>query len=170
MRQALKLFAVILGLTSISVACVLAADDAESVRNVVAGFVTAWNHHDMDQFGKLFALDADFVNVTGVRMKGRHEIQMHHAWSHGAIPQTTPVPGTSPANYGIFKNSTMKFNAVDVRFLRNDTALAHVSWQLSGDNRTATPRHGAFLFVLTQGRDGWQIAAAQNTEINRTVK
>jgi hypothetical protein len=46
--------------------CVLAApNDAKDVRNVVAGFATAWNHHDLDAFGKLFAPDADFVNVAG---------------------------------------------------------------------------------------------------------
>ncbi|HZC25176.1 MAG TPA: SgcJ/EcaC family oxidoreductase, partial [Candidatus Binatia bacterium] len=145
------------------------ADDA-GVRNVVAGFATAWNNHDMDSFGKLFALDADFVNVTGILMKGRHEIQSHHAWSHGTIPESTRVPQTRPKNYGIFKNSAMKFDTIDVRFLRNDVALAHVDWQLSNDARTSTPRRGVFLFVLNRGKEGWQIAAAQNTEINRTVK
>ena len=151
--------------------CALAAPtDEASVRNVVAGFATAWNNHDMDSFGKLFAPDADFVNVTGILMKGRHEIQSHHAWSHGAIPESTHVPQTLPKNYGIFKNSTMKFDTMDVRFLRKDVALAHVNWQLFGDARTSIPRRGVFLFVLNRGKDGWQIAAAQNTEINRAVK
>ena len=140
------------------------------VRNVVAGFATAWNKHDMDSFGKLFAPDADFVNVTGILMKGREEIQGHHAWSHGAIPESTRVPQTLPKNYGIFKNSTMKFDTIDVRFLREDVALARVNWQLFGDARTSTPRRGVFLFVRTGGKPGWQIAAAQNTEINRSVK
>ncbi|HET9743361.1 MAG TPA: SgcJ/EcaC family oxidoreductase [Terriglobales bacterium] len=124
----------------------------------------------MDGFGRLFAPDADFVNVAGAPMKGRQDIQTHHAWSHGAIPQTTQVAGANPANYGIFKNSTVKFDDVDVRFLREDVAIAHVSWHLFGDRRTSTPRHGVFLFVLTRAKEGWQIATAQNTEINRIVK
>ena len=147
-----------------------APTDEVGVRNVVSGFATAWNNHDMDSFGKLFVPDADFVNVAGIVMKGRQEIQNHHAWSHGAIPESTHVPQTLPKNYGIFKKSTMKFDTIDVRFLRDDVALAHVNWQLSGDARTSTPRHGVFLFVLTRGNQGWQIAGAQNTEINRTVK
>jgi hypothetical protein len=72
--------------------------------------------------------------------------------------------------YGIFKNSVMKFQRIDVRFLGNDVAIARVNWELQGDARTQNPRHGTFMFVLTRQNVGWLIAAAQNTEINRTVK
>lgn len=147
-----------------------APNELEDVGKVVNGFAAAWNRHDMEAFGKLFALDADFVNVAGAIMKGRHDIQIHHAWAHGAVSEATQIPGTHVANYGIFKNSTMKFDAVDVRVLAKDVAIAHVKWQLFGDARSSTPRQGIFIFVLTRGTEGWQIAAAQNTEINRTVK
>lgn len=143
--------------------------DADAVRNTVAEFATAWNHHDMDAFGKIFALDADFVNVGGTRWVGRQEIQLHHAYSHGAIPVDS-IPGANPRYYGIFSHSTMKFNHIDVRFLRNDVAVARVDWELLGDSRTQNPRRGLLLFVLTRQEQGWLVAAAQNTEINRTVK
>jgi len=171
MSKALRLLAVAVLLPFFAWTHAFAAPtDVASIGNVVAGFATAWNNHDMDAFGKLFSPDADFVNVAGILMKGRQGIQSHHAWSHGAIPKSTQVSGSQPANYGIFKNSTMKFDTVDVRFLRGDVALARVNWQLFGDARTSAPGHGVFLFVLTRGKPGWQIAAAQNTEINRTVK
>jgi hypothetical protein len=65
---------------------VLAAQrDVEDVRNLVAGFATSWNHHDLDAFGKLFAPDADFVNVAGDLWTGRQSIQAQHAYSHGAV-------------------------------------------------------------------------------------
>ena len=137
MRKPLKLFAVVALLASFSTTCVLAApNDTEAVRKVVEGFATAWKRHDMDAFGKLFAPDAEFVNVGGAFWKGRQEIQIRHAWSHGAIPGIAPSNGTYSAKYyGIFKDSTMKFNAVDIRFLGKDVALAHVKWQLFGDSR-----------------------------------
>jgi len=52
---------------------VLAAppNDADDVRNAVAGFATSWNRHDMDAFGRLFAPDAEFVSVAGVVWTGR---------------------------------------------------------------------------------------------------
>lgn len=171
MSKPLSLFAVMVLLTSLSATSVLAVpNDAEDVRNVVAGFATAWNHHDMDALGKLFAADADFVNVAGAWWKGRQSIQIHHVWPHSAIPEDTQIAGAQREHYGIFKNGTMKFNQVDVRFLGKNVALAHVDWELFGDARTPTPRHGVFLFVLTRQDGGWLIAAAQNTEINRTVK
>jgi hypothetical protein len=52
-----------------------AANDVEDARNVVAAFATHWNHHDLDAFGKLFAPDAEFVNVAGQLWTGRQSIQ-----------------------------------------------------------------------------------------------
>src|SRR5271170_5188561 len=88
-----------------------AQNDAEDARNVVAGFATTWNRHDLDAFGQLFAPDAEFVNVAGVLWKGRQSIQANHAYSHGVIPADSP--GFSEEDrgyYGIFKNSTLKFD------------------------------------------------------------
>jgi ketosteroid isomerase-like protein len=150
---------------------VLAApSNEEDVRKFVFGFVTAWNQHDMEAFGKLFAADADFVNVVGVRWKGRESIQLHHAWSHGTIPRDTPGFEKSDPHYGIFKTSTLQFTKIDVRFLRNDVAVALVDSELVGDARIANPRQGVLTLVLIRQAGSWLIAAAQNTEINRTVK
>jgi hypothetical protein len=41
---------------------------------------------------------------------------------------------------------------------------------LLGDGRTPNPRYGLITFVLTRQDGSWLISAAQNTEINRTVK
>ena len=71
--------------------------------------------------------------------------------------------------YGIFKKSVLKFGEVNVRFLQKEVAVARVNWELVGDARTQNSRRGVFIFVLTRQKAGWLIAAAQNTEINRTV-
>ena len=93
------------------------------------------------------------------------------AYIHGVIPADSA--GFSEEDrpyYGIFKNSTLKIDQIDVRFLRKEVAIAHAKWQLLGDARTQNPRRGVFIFVLTRQNVGWLIAAAQNTEIERTVK
>jgi ketosteroid isomerase-like protein len=158
--------------TSLFADCVLAArNDAEDVRNVVAGFAAAWNRHDLDAFGKLFAPDADFVNVAGDLWTGRQSIQAQHAYTHGVIPADSPGFGEEDRGYyGIFRNSTLKFDQIDVRLLSKEAAVAHVKWKLLGDARTQNPRRGVFMFVLTRQDVGWLIAAAQNTEISRAVK
>jgi hypothetical protein len=171
-RKLSTVLAVAAVLNSLLTNCVLAAPgDAKDVHNVVAGFATTWNRHDLDAFGKLFAPDADFVNVAGHLWTGRQSIQAQHAYIHGVIPVDSP--GFSDEDrryYGIFKDSTLKFDQFDVRFLRKQVAIARVNWELLGDARAQNPRRGLFMFVLTRQNVGWLIAAAQNTEINRTVK
>jgi ketosteroid isomerase-like protein len=172
MRRHPTVLAAVAVLTTLLANCILAApNDAKELHDVVAGFATTWNHYDLDAFGKLFAPDADFVNVAGVLWTGRQSIQAQHAYSHGVIPANSP--GFSEEDrryYGIFKNSTLRFDQTDVRFLREGVAIAHVNWELMGDDRTRNPRRGVFIFVLTRQNTAWLIAAAQNTEINRAVK
>jgi len=171
MRQPLSLLAVaVLATSLLATDALAAANNEEDVRKFVSGFVTAWNQHDMEAFGKLFAADADFVNVAGAWWKGRESIQMNHAWSHGAIPRDTPGFEKLDQYYGIFKTSTLRFTQIDVRFLRKDVAVALVNSELVGDARTPNPRHTVLTIVLIRQNGGWLIAAAQNTEINRTVK
>lgn len=170
MNRASMLLAVVALMIPLFATSIAAApNDSEDVRNLVASFATAWNRHDMDAFGKLFALDADFVNVAGDHWVGRKEIQLRHAYAHGTIPVSS-VPDDNPKYYGIFKHSTLTFTHVDVRFLRKDVALAHTSCELAGDARTQNVRRCVLTFVLTEQNGGWLIAAAHNTEINRTVK
>jgi Domain of unknown function (DUF4440) len=95
-----------------------AADDTQEVRNVVAAFATTWIRHDLDAFGKLFAADADFVNVAGSLWTGRQSIQAQHAYIHGVIPANSPGFSEVDRSYcGIFKNNTLNFDQINVRFL-----------------------------------------------------
>jgi hypothetical protein len=55
-RKPLSLLAAVAVLNSLLTAGVLAAaNNVEAVRSVVAAFAAAWNRHDLDAFGKLFA-------------------------------------------------------------------------------------------------------------------
>lgn len=93
MRKTLRCLAELAVTISLFGASALAApNDAEDVRSAVMGFSNSWNHHDMVAFGKLFAADADFVNVGGAWWKGRQQIQLNHAYSHGTISENS-IPG-----------------------------------------------------------------------------
>ncbi|HET9001598.1 MAG TPA: SgcJ/EcaC family oxidoreductase [bacterium] len=142
----------------------------DAVRRAVNGFAEAWNRHDMDGLGALFTPDADFVNVTGRWWKGRQGIQTSHAFTHATISQSSPGVDVPAHAYGIFKVSNFHFDRIDVRLIRPDVAIAHGAWTMVGDSRTTESRSGTMTFVVTRDRDRWLIRAAQNTEINRTVK
>ena len=147
-----------------------APSDEEPVRTVVYSFQEAWNRHDMEAFGALFAPDAEFVNVTGVRWRGRKAIQLNHAFLHGVVPMDSPGVSFPKEMYGIFKTLTISFKQIDVRLLRNDVAVVHCDSEAVGDPRTKNPRHAVPVMILTQEGRHWMIAVVQNTEIKRTVK
>ena len=125
----------------------------------------------MRAFGKLFATDADFVNVTGSWWKGREPIEKNHAYLHGTIASGDTGMVTAPArNHGVFATTTITFDSMDVRILAPTVATVRVPWSIRGDVRTAAVRRGLFLFVVKKTAGQWQIAAAQNTEMNRPAE
>ena len=97
-------------------------------------------------------------------------IVRNHAFAHGVISRSDSVGLRAPPRlYGIFRHSTMDFTSVAIRMARPDLAISHVSWRLTGDSRTSLARTGLLTFVLVPTAGQWQIEAAQNTEIHRTV-
>lgn len=56
--------------------------DETNAEALVREVQAAWNTHDMKRFAACFAQDADFVNVRGVWMRGRDEIEERHSASH----------------------------------------------------------------------------------------
>ena len=124
---------------------------------LVDAFVSAWNAHDMEALASLFRADADFVNVVGIWWKDRAQIEAGHAFAHRSF----------------FRNSALQADAVSVKALTAEVATVHVRWTLSGqeepDGSTGQTRSGILLFVATRGTAGWEIAAAQNTDVQPGV-
>jgi uncharacterized protein (TIGR02246 family) len=130
-------------------------NDEAGVNAVVHGFEDAWNRHDMDAFAILFATDADFVNVMGMRWEGRDSIKQHHAASHATI----------------FKSSTLAIGETAVRFLKADAATARSVWTLSGitaeSEQLVPTRTGILTHVLARIDGHWLIVLTQNTDITK---
>lgn len=120
-------------------------------KQLVDGFVRAWNAHDMKALADLFTEDADFVNLTGVRWRGRAQIQAMHERSHA----------------GRFKATTIVETNTDVRMLGPDVAVMHFRWEVSGtrdaEGRRGRILHGIMHIVAVRQGDGWRIVSAQNT-------
>lgn len=162
--------AVMLNLLMAAQALPQGGTERAAVADIVEGFADAWNAHDMAAFGRLFAADADFVNVIGDRWTGRAVIQKNHAYTHGTIPASDRQGVTVvPERYAAFRGSTYTFTAIDVRFLRADVAVAHGAWRLeghaaSGPELTTQPRAGMMTFLVAREAGVWQVIAVQNTD------
>ena len=125
------------------------ADEA-AIRENVKYLETGWNTKSGAVFAKPFAEDADYVVINGMYIKGRKVIET----AHQQILDT------------IYKDTTVTLNVKQIRFLRPDVAVAHVEAHRKGPTKELT--QDAFLtFVMTKEKEGWTIAAFQNTGIVR---
>jgi uncharacterized protein (TIGR02246 family) len=158
----MKTFAVLTVLWSFTFASVSMAEttpsnDELAVRTVVHGFEDAWNHHDMDALASLFAADADFVNVIGIRWIGREAIKQAHAATHATI----------------FKNSALSIGDTTIRFLTPDIAIARSLWSLTGqterNGKVGPKRTGILTHVIVKTAGHWLIVMSQNTDVVNPV-
>lgn len=120
-------------------------DDAalrENVRQLEAG----WNSKSGAAFAKPFAEDADYVVINGTQIKGREAI----AQGHQGIFDT------------VFKDSTLSLSVKQVRMLRADVAVVHVSAHLKSGQGEAD---ALITLVMTKESGAWKIAAFQNTSV-----
>jgi uncharacterized protein (TIGR02246 family) len=124
-----------------------AADEA-AMREIVKQMETGWNTKSGATFAKAFAEDADYVIINGNYIKGRAVIES----AHQQIFDT------------IYKDTTIALTVQQIRFLRPDVAVVHVKGQRTSPVKELAQEAMLTLFV-TKEKQGWTIAAFQNTAV-----
>ena len=122
------------------------ADEA-AMRESVKQMETGWNTSGA-LFAKPFAEDADYVVINGNYIKGHAAIEA----GHQRIFDT------------IYKDTTLSLTVKQIRFLRPDVAVVHVSGQRVGPTKDVV-NDAIITIVMTKQKDGWLIAAFQNTAV-----
>ena len=127
--------------------------DEAKAQALVQEIEAAWNTHDMMRFAACFAEDADFVNVAGLWMRGRDEIEEKHAASHADR----------------FKDSTMQMKLAALKEIARDVGVMHVTWQLeghreSGPTRTTGTRRGIWSWTVRSRDRRLEIVSSHNTD------
>ena len=129
------------------------AKDEAMIRANVKQMEVGWNDHDGKAFAASFTVDADYIVVNGMHVKGREEIEKGHVGIFTTIYKDS-------RNIGTIKS---------VRFLRKDVALIHTEWNLEftigGEMRKG---HALSTMIMTKDNGKWSIAAFQNTPIQST--
>ena len=124
-----------------------AADEA-AMRESVKQLETGWNTKSGAVFAKPFAEDADYVVINGMYIKGRATIETQHQRIFDTI----------------FKDTKLNLAVKQIRFLRSDVAVVHVTGHR--DSPTKDLIQDAILtLVMTKEQHGWSIAAFQNTAV-----
>jgi uncharacterized protein (TIGR02246 family) len=132
-------------------AAVAAAEtDEAAIRENVRQLEAGWNAKSGAQFARPFAADADYVVINGTYVKGREAI----AQGHQRIFDT------------FFKESTLSLSVKQVRMLRPDVAVVHVTATNKIPRGAETHTVDAFItLVMTKESGTWKIAAFQNTGV-----
>jgi uncharacterized protein (TIGR02246 family) len=119
-------------------------------RELVDAFAAALNAKDAEELGRLFIEDAEFVNIMGMRMRGRSGIVEGHAWAFA----------------GPLRGRRVRFDQVDVLTITDDVTVLH--GHCIREREPDAPADGlpdgssVLAFVTRGGPQGWQIAAATN--------
>ena len=124
------------------------ASDEAALRESVKQMETGWNTKSGAVFAKPFAEDADYVVINGMYIKGRSAIET----AHQRIFDT------------IYKDTNIKLEVKQIRFLRSDVAVVHVSGHRVGPTKELTA-DAILTLVMTKEQHGWTIAAFQNTSV-----
>lgn len=134
-----------------------AASKIESISRLVADWGLAWNQHRMHQAARLVAIDVDFVNVAGRRLKGRAEFLDFHQEIHRTQ----------------MRDSVWTTLGHELRFVRDDFGIAHVEWRIEGDRNEdgshRAGRLGVFTWLVVPVDEGFEISAAHNSNLRPDI-
>jgi len=126
------------------------AEDEAAIRENVRQMEAGWNTKQGALFAKPFAPDADYVVINGIYIQGRTAIEKVHQ----QILNT------------VFKNTTLRLSIKKIRFLRPEVAVVHVTGHRNAPANERELVSDAFMtMVMTREKQGWRIAAFQNTQI-----
>ena len=129
-------------------------NDVAGIESLLAAMEDRWNRHDPKAYSELWAEDAHFVNVLGMRRHNRAELWAEISWLHS----------------GRFARTHIRTLGHSERFLSPDLALVFQEWEMTGDpGQPEYPvkdgtRRGVFTHVAQRTGEGWLLLASQNTD------
>lgn len=122
----------------------------QHARELADAFAAALNDKDAEGLGRLFTEDAEFVNIMGMRMRGRQAIVDGHAWAFA----------------GPLRGRRIRYDQLDELAVTDDVTVLH--GHAIREREPDAPAQGLpdgatmLVFVTRRGPEGWQIVAATN--------
>jgi len=119
------------------------------VRESFDRFVAAWNRHDVEALGNMYAVDGDHIEPDGNHVDGRAAVTMLYKRQHESV----------------FKQTRLMLNIADVWFITEDVALVDGGYAISGirtpEGTEVPERRGHLTSILLREGGTWAIAASR---------
>ena len=124
-----------------------AVADETAIRGLVDLFAEGWNLKDGKLCARPFAVDADFVNIMGLKAHGQEMI----AQGHNEILST------------VFRNTSLTAGVDGIRFIRPDVAVVDVTFTLKALGGGPFNLQKSMVgMVVTKEADSWSIISFRN--------
>ncbi|GAA2914090.1 hypothetical protein GCM10020221_07230 [Streptomyces thioluteus] len=124
----------------------LTPETEEAVRGVVRDLQDAFNAKDADALGAVYARDATWTNVMGMRADGREAIAE-------AARKVFPVLADQFVRYEVLRMSPVRPDVIVVNVLQHP---------VTESGEPVEGAKGAPLYVISAEEDGWKISAGVN--------
>lgn len=132
----------------------LPAKDTADIRAEFDGMVAAWNQHDMHAYVRDMADDVEWVNVVGMRWRGKDEVFRAHEAFHKTV---------------FAKRQIHDPEQVDVRAVAPDaaivTAIEPTDGYTSPNGREMPPTRDVLTLVYARRNGKWLLVEGHNTTI-----
>jgi uncharacterized protein (TIGR02246 family) len=119
-------------------------------QDLVNAFAEALNAKDPEALGRLFVEDAEFVNILGMRMRGREGIVAGHAWAFG----------------GPLRGRHIRYDQIDELAVTADVSVLHCHClrELEPDapGEGLPPGASVLVFVARRSPAAWELVAGTN--------
>jgi uncharacterized protein (TIGR02246 family) len=126
--------------------------DSDAIKQAVAGFSDAFNHHDVHGCVTFFAEESDFTNVSGVVWHGLPGMEQHFT---GVLT-------------GVLKNANRTITVKNIRFLTPALAEVDADWEMTGalarDGSVVPLRKGLLDAVMMKQNGHWLFAVFHEAE------
>src|SRR6266851_1204438 len=120
--------------------------DSAAIKQCVAAWEDAWNHHDAHATAIRYVEDGDFSSTTGIPSHGWKALEDHY----NEIFTT------------FLKDAHRTDTVKSIRFLTPEIASVDIDWQMTGaktrDGQDAPNRKGLLTWIVTKQHNGqWMI-------------
>ena len=119
--------------------------DTAAIKQCVAAWEDAWNHHDAHATAIRYVEDGDFSSTTGIPSHGWKELEAHYNEIFTTFLKDA------------HRTDTLK----SIRLLGPDTASVDIDWQMTGaktrDGQDAPNRKGLLTWIVTKHNGQWMI-------------
>jgi uncharacterized protein (TIGR02246 family) len=136
----------------------LGSEREADVRACVETFEKGWNSHDMDIMFQAFTPDADWINIVGMWWRGKTDVRRAHQAYHETF----------------FKQTPYHIEAMQVRFITADTAIAVVKWRKGAfrapDGRDWPEGRDFMSLFLVKQKGRWLITHGHNTTLDEDAQ